>query len=138
MFVFCFGVCVLKVKALLRFYFSADALERHLNNLIYKRALRSFAGSCAAEAEEVIGIISAKEELSLLWDYLDGVLSAMPPEDVSVLKGYARMRRGIARLSAEEQRAVRRAAVKFTRRAGRGLVRYRRAVCILSSLYCML
>lgn len=125
----------MKVKRLLRFYFSADGLDRALNNLMTAAACRSGAeaGRGQESAQRLCALIGAKCELGALWGYLHGVLGGMDGEERQTLADYAR-RRGRRPASAEQNRATHRAAVKFARRLGR-LERYAEGVKVLERYY---
>ena len=62
----------MKYKRILKFYFAAERVERAIDNLILKLACGSAnpAVEAAECAEKIIGLISAKRELSGLWAYL--------------------------------------------------------------------
>lgn len=108
----------LKVKKILRFYFFAESLNCALDNLILKLALSPLSDT-ENSAERITDIITRKRALNVFWQYLDGVVKTMSEEDRTVLKSYCGMRVGLKSLGKEEQKAVKRAAVKFTRRARR-------------------
>lgn len=127
----------MKVKMLLRFYFSADKLEDCLNNLIVRRAARSYAEDGVRCATELVSLIGVKEELSGLWAYLNGVLAAFSREELKALKRYALLRGGVSRLPPPERRALRRVTTKFSRHA-RGAARFSRSVDLLARYYCLL
>ncbi|MCM1438131.1 MAG: hypothetical protein NC131_02810 [Roseburia sp.] len=111
----------MKIKNLLRFYFSAGSLNDALDSIITRIAISSgsdFYGGGAAYAERISDLIDDKRVLSGLWARLDKVISGMTERDRQTLKRYASLRSGVA---ADEKREIHRAAVKFARRAG-GLV----------------
>lgn len=115
------GSAAMKIKILLRFYFSAGSLNDALDRLITHLAVSSgldIYGGCAAYAECIFGIVEVKQKLSELWGRLDGVLQKMTERDRRTLRRYAALRTGV---KGEEKREIHRAAVKFARRAG-GLV----------------
>lgn len=121
------GVGNLKDKRILRFYFSAENLDAALDSLILKEGLRSVGAPCCDCADKMIALISAKMQLAELWSYLDGVMRALPEGDVAVLRTAALSRRGRKEYPESERREVKRATVKFFRRA-------RRLACFESAL----
>lgn len=129
---------VLKIKRVLRFYFSADSLERALNNLIIKGAYSSaYSSECEKYAEKICDLIGEKQSLSRLWEYLDKIMNGLSVDERGVLKSYARMRCGIKKLCGERRREIKRAAVKFTRRARR-LESFTEALGLVGKYYCIL
>lgn len=106
-----------KIKSLMRFYFSAGSLNRALDNIITRLALSSgqdtFAG-CEEYFDKICKVLEDKRSLSELWARLDGVLCNMTERDRATLKFYAAARGGV---KGEEKREIHRAAVKFARRA---------------------
>ena len=128
----------MKVKRVLRFYFSADSLETAFDNLIMNNACKSvqpYSGEIIAE--KIFALIEEKEELSRLYSYLDGVISGITVEDRCALESYALMRCGIKRLDEEKRREIKRAAMKFTRRARR-LESFVWALRIINKYYSLL
>ena len=108
----------MKIKTLLRFYFSAGSLNEALDNLITRLAVTSgldIYGGGAAYAERISDIGADKQSLSELWGRLDGIISKMTERDRLTLKSYAALRTGV---KGGEKKEIHRAAVKFTRRAG--------------------
>lgn len=107
----------MKIKQLMRFYFSAGSLDRALDNIITRLALSSgqdtFAG-CEAYFDKISKVLEDKQKLSELWARLDGVLNNMTERDRAALKRYAAARTGI---KGDEKKEIHRAAVKFVRRA---------------------
>ena len=107
-----------KIKLLMKFYFSAGSLERALDNIITRLALSSgqdvYAG-CEVYFDKICKVLEDKRKLSELWARLDGVLRDMTERDRATLKRYAAARTGI---KGDEKKEIHRAAVKFTRRAG--------------------
>lgn len=124
----------MKVKNLLRFYFSAGSLNAALDNIIMRLAMSSgldvYAG-CATYFSRILEVVEAKNELSHLWARLDGIISAMTGRDRAALKRYAAARVG---LQGGDKREIHRAAVKFARRAG-GLVAGEESAFKLLSVY---
>lgn len=128
----------MKVKRVLRFYFSADGLEKAFDNLIMSNACKS-AQPYSGEryVEKICALIEEKGELNELWRYLDGVISGIAAEDRCALESYALMRFGIKRLDEEKRREIKRAAMKFTRRARR-LESFDKALRIINKYYSLL
>ena len=128
----------MKSKRLIRFYFSAEILNRALDNLITLNALNTDDFSRGAEycAEKVLKLIQVKRELCGLWHYLDVIICGMSAEERRILEFYGAMRRGIKSLGKERVKEIKRATVKFTRRA-RGLERYSGGLRLLDEYYCL-
>ncbi|MDE7257541.1 MAG: hypothetical protein K2N50_06280 [Clostridia bacterium] len=108
----------MKIKILLRFYFSAGSLNDALDGLITHLAVTSgvdIYGGGAAYAARISDIVEAKRKLSCLWGRLDGILQKMTERDRQTLKRYAALRTGV---NGGEKKEIHRAAVKFVRRAG--------------------
>ena len=129
----------MKSKRLLRFYFKADELDRALDNLILNYACRSADCAKGGEfyAERIIVLIGAKEGLSELWHYLEGVISELKEDEVQTLKSYALLRFGIKKLDADSQKRIKCAVIKFTRHA-RSLERYAEGVRLVGEYYCLM
>lgn len=123
----------MKIKLLLRFYFFADGAEIAIDNRILKLACSPCADAFEA-AESICGLISEKSELSRLWRYLDGVIGSMPADDVERLEFYAGKRDG---LTEEEKKGVKRAVMKFVRRA-RGAERFGGGIKLAGKYACLL
>ena len=128
----------MKSKQLIRFYFSADNINKALDNLILDKALKSanYPGSCEYFAERILALIDAKKELSKLWGYLDGVLSSFSEGERSVLKFYGTLRTGVSKLSCARVKDIKRVTIKFTRRA-RFIERYGEGVRLVKEYYCL-
>ena len=126
-------------KRLLRFYFNADELERALDNLIIMHACRSADCVKGGEyyAERILAVIGAKGKLSELWQYLDGVISALKSDEVQTLKAYALLRYGIRKLDEDRQREIKRAVIKFSRHA-RSLERFDEGIKLVGEYYCLM
>lgn len=129
----------MKSKQLIRFYFSAGSINKALDNLILDRALKSanYGRSCEYYTERILALIDAKEELSKLWNYLDGVLSSLTQKERAVLKFYAGLRIGLSKLSEARAKEVKRVTVKFTRHA-RFLGRFGEGVRLVKKYYCLI
>ena len=129
----------MKSKQLIRFYFSADNINKALDNLILDKALKSanYGKSCEYYAERILALIDAKEELSKLWGYLDTVVSSLTERERSVLKFYGGLRTGLSRLTATRAKEVKRVTVKFTRHA-RLIGRYGEGVRLVKKYYCLM
>lgn len=129
----------MKSKQLIRFYFSADDVNKALDNLILDKALKSANYEKSGEfyAEQISEIIAAKRELSLLWAYLDGVMKIFSDKEIAVLKYYGRLRVGLSKLDTGVFKEVRRVLMKFRRRA-RGLERFGEGVRLVGEYFCLL
>lgn len=129
----------MKIKRLLKFYFSADSLERAFDKLIVARACSSGANLAdgAECAEYLIELIWEKSELQRLWAYLDGVIAGLSERDCRTLRTYSQMRYGLTSVDAERRKEIRRAAVKFRRRARRTEDFYA-GVALVGKYYAML
>ncbi len=130
----------MKSKQLLKFYFAADKLEKALDNMIYANAYKSgvdFMRGGEFYAERMCTLIEVKERLNRLWQYLDGVIGGMNESDRAALECYARLRTGIARLEDSDRKAIKRAVIKFVRRA-RYIERYSLSYTDLKKYYCLL
>jgi hypothetical protein len=129
----------LNSKRILHFYFNADGVERALNNLIEVNALRSqYFADGEICAEVLIQLIAEKNELSLLWVFVNEIITALPTHDRQLLERYAHMRCGISRLDDKERKDIRRALVKFVRRVRGKLDRYARTLAIIDKYYCLI
>ncbi len=128
----------MKSKKILKFYFNVDDLERAVNSLISAIAIKSYDVFNDGEktAERILKLVEVKKELGRLWNYLDGVVSGLDERDAATLKNYASMRGGISALPKGEQREVRRAVVKFVRRA-RNVERFAEGLAAAREFYCL-
>lgn len=104
-------------KMILRFYFSAESLNRALDNLILKKAVGTAHGTQDTERSfaEIAAIISEKEELKQLWGKLDCIMRGLRKGDIDMLEGYAALRTGAG--EGERRREIKRAVTKFCRHA---------------------
>lgn len=129
----------MKSKQLIKFYFSAESINEALDNLILDKALKSanYGRSCEYYAERIFALIDAKEELSRLWGYLDGVVSSLTERERSVLRYYGRLRTGLSGLTLARAKEVKRVTVKFTRHA-RLIGRYGEGVRLVKKYYCLM
>ena len=125
----------MKTKKIMRFYFSADSLDRAFANLIMRRACDAASDAFAA-AEGLCEIIGDRMRLEELWAYLDGVLSEFTERERLALSKYA-AKNGADFVSAAELRTVKSAVNKFTRRARR-LRSFADGVTTLDRYYCLL
>lgn len=126
----------MKSKRLIRFYFSADKLERALDNLIITNAFKT--GIDAEEcAGNIIEIIEVKKRLGELWQYLDGIISGLSERERGVLEFYGRTRIPLSALDIPRRRAVRRVVMKFCRRA-RFTERFGEGVRLVGTYYALL
>ena len=129
----------MKSKRLLKFYYSADSLNRALDNLITGSALASADCGKSGDfyAEKIIEIIAAKKKLDELWRYLDGVMGGFSEEEGKVLRYYAQMRGGTARLPEGVARGIKRVTVKFARRA-RNAERFDEGIRLVGEYYSLM
>ena len=132
MFVFLFGEKV-KPKKILRFYFGADSLERAFDNLILTKAF-DFGADTLETAERMCAVIGEKMRLERLWSYLDGILSVFSEDDRLSLLKYATK---AAPFDDDENRAIKRAVIKFTRHARR-LSEFSDDIAVLKKYYCLI
>ncbi len=129
----------MKIKRLLKFYFSADELEYALNRLINWYALRSVNGEeCDEIIDRILAVTDDKYGLSVLWNALDGAVSKLTEADRETLARYAAMRVGVNHLADGERREIHRAVVKFSRRAKSAIERTLPQYKILCSYYNLL
>ena len=129
----------MKVKRLLKFYFCAEELNSALDDIIVRKAVQSGMGAGAEEcAGDILKVISAKEELAGLWNYLDGLFSSLCGEDVARLKRYALLRRGLKFLPEEESRGIHGSLMKFSRRSVNFGHRFDGAMKVLNAYYCLI
>ena len=105
----------MKPKKILRFYFGADSLNRAFDNLITVNAF-DFGSNTFKTAERLCSVIGEKMGLERLWSYLDGVLATFSETEREVLSDYALRR---TPLKESERKPIKRAVIKFTRRARR-------------------
>ena len=124
----------MKPKKILRFYFGADSLERAFDNLITSKAF-DFGADTLETADRLCAVIGEKMMLERLWAYLDDILSAFSEEDRVSLLNYA-SKRGIPHDDAE-RKAIKRAVIKFTRRARR-LSEFSGSISVLKKYYCLI
>ena len=126
----------MKVKKFLKFYFCAEKLNGALDNLIMKNAAYPCTDGWAG-AEKICSLIGEKQQLQKLWKYLDGIIAGLSERDFSSLEVYAKMRTGLKKLNRDERNALRRAVVKFTRRAKR-LEDFGEGAALVIKYYCLL
>lgn len=121
----------MKTKKILRFYFSADSLEKAFDNLIINKACDKYSDSLDT-AEALCSIIGDKIQLERLWAYLDGILSGFSEEERKILSDYS------ARCAHRgDEKAVKRTVIKFTRRAHR-LEEFQNEISVLNKYYCLI
>lgn len=104
----------MKIKGILRFYFSVESLESAFEKLILARACLPFADA-DKNAEKIFAIIESKKEIGRLWLYVDSVICGLRAEERARLCAFAERRADGERVTNAEKNAV----VKFTRRASR-------------------
>lgn len=122
-----------KIRGILRFYFSADSLERAFENLILRRACNPYRDGFET-AEKICGLIDEKIELEKLWSYLNVILNSFSEEEKLRLRSYALRRRGEG---GKDGRAENSAVVKFSRRARR-LNGFEKSFEVLENYRCLL
>ena len=126
----------LKVKVILKFYFTAESLDRAFDNLLIKYGC-AYGSDGLKSAEKLCNIIEERAKLSGLWGYLDGVVSKLTERDRASLKSYSLMRCGVKQLGDSARREFKRAVNKFVRRA-RGIERFSEEVALACKYYCLL
>lgn len=123
----------MKVKKLLRFYFSADSLERAFEKLILNRACNPYKDGLK-NAEKIIALIEEKKELERLWAYLHRIMESFSEEERERLYKYAlRLRENAREKTKEESSAV----IKFVRRLRR-LEDFEKSFEVLKNYYCLI
>lgn len=129
----------MKRKRLFKFYFGAERLDGALNNLIEKYALNSADCARSAEycAEKIIRIAEVKRQLSGLWAYMDGVMNKLTGEEREALRFFGTLRTGLGRQPESKIKLIKRASMKFTRKARR-LDGFKSAVELAEGFYCLL
>ena len=121
----------MRTKRILRFYFSADSLEKAFDNLIINKACAPYSDSLET-AEAICSVIGDKIQLERLWAYLDGILSAFTEEERQILASYS------ARCATKSDiKAVKRTVIKFTRRAHR-LEEFSDDISVLNKYFCLI
>ena len=127
----------MRLKRILRFYFSADSLNFAMDRLIKRLAIRSQESLGSACAERMCDVIGEKSKLSKLWGYIDTVLDTLSGGERRVLQDYSKMRTGIKGLEDDRRREIRRVCMKFTRHARR-LEYFAEGLSILGKYYCLI
>ena len=80
----------MKVKKLLRFYFTAERAERLLDDLIISKAVRAeFARGAQDCAEEVAALVKKKADMCAFYGCLEGVMNTFREGERAVLENYA-------------------------------------------------
>lgn len=127
-----FGRKSVSTKKILRFYFSAESLNKAFDSLIISRACAPETDGLDA-AEKLCSLIGDKMRLERLWGYLDNILSGLSEEERVTLSKYS------ARCAAlkSNDREVKRAVIKFTRRARR-LDELDEEISVLNDYYCLI
>ena len=123
----------------MKFYFSAESLERAFDRVIFSKACSSGLRLADGEAcaENILTLIEEKKQLSLLWSYLDGVISGLTEKDGETLKRYAGLRCGTRRLGGEERNEIKRAVTKLRRRLKRTEA-FSAGIALTGKYYCLL
>lgn len=113
-----------KLKRVLRFYYSAGSLNDALDGVINRLAATSWKDVFGGEHtyDKVYTVIEVKQELNNFWVRLNGVMEKLPQTDFLALKKYASLRTGLTSLDELERRRIHSALVKFSRRARNVLV----------------
>lgn len=126
-------------KRVLRFYFAADKLNEAMDNLIERFAIasREEYALCKNTSSKICSIIDEKNELAVLWGYLNGIMQLFNENDRELLRGYALRRTGISKLAPEVKRNIRRVLVKFTRKAECRIERYAEGIRLVDAYYCL-
>ena len=88
-------------------------------------------------AERIISLICAKQSLSLLWGYLNGVMQAFCDADCELLLLYAFMRGGLSKFDQEQKRNLRRVTVRFSRKV-KNLERFAEGIKLVNSYYALM
>lgn len=134
-------------KQLLNFYFNAEALNGAMDGLAMRFATSSADGvkGCGYYAEKICRVIEAKVAMGELWNFLDGVLSSVTQEDRRVLSLYSQRRGRVSRgehaagaISNEDEKALHRVLMKFSRRVSGRLHRFAEQVNVLKNYYCLI
>lgn len=129
-----------KLKRVLRFYFSAASLNDALDGIITRFAATSWKEFAGGEHtfDKVCTVIEVKEELEVLWARLNKVMEKLPQADLLALKQYASLRTGVTALSEDERRRIHSALVKFRRRAGNVLLTSKRGYECVCAYYALI
>lgn len=105
----------MKVKHVLKFYFTAGDAEKRLDRLILKRAVSCGGGRDAYEcAERVAGLVEKKMALGEFYRFLDGAMRPFSVDEREVLRRYAFSPR--MAMEGDLPREAHRLAVAFARR----------------------
>lgn len=124
---------------MLRFYFNADKLNGAADNLMMRYACIAAGAEGGGEfyAEKILKLIAVKDVLAEFWSYLNGVVGKIPPADVEILRRYCLMRTGISRLPDNSRKEIKKALIKFTRRA-RFAERFAQAEEVINEFYSLI
>ncbi len=76
----------MKIKGILRFYFSVESLESAFEKLILARACLPFADA-DKNAEKILAIIESKKEIGRLWLYVDSVICGLRVRGAESVRG---------------------------------------------------
>ncbi|MDE6442547.1 MAG: hypothetical protein K2L12_07355 [Clostridia bacterium] len=126
----------MKIKEMLRFYFSAEKINSHIDRQILKYACNPEVDALDG-AERISALIDEKGKLKKLWAYLDGVAGGLKSEEFDALKSYSAMREGLKKLGGDEIKRIRSAGTKFMRHARR-LDSFGKELRLLRRYYCLL
>ena len=122
----------------MRFYFTADKLDRALDGLILSITEKAAEGvrNCEYYADKICAVIEDKAELKKLWNYLNNVISEFGVKEAEILKFYALSHKSIVKLPENVRKSVKSAAVKFSRRAY-AVKAYEREVKVADKYCCL-
>ncbi len=129
----------MKLKRVLKFYFSAEKLNRALDDIITRNALASadFTVSAKYCAEKICKVIETKKSLSALYGYIDGVMCGFKDGEKKALGYYASLKTGILALPDDARREIKRVLSKFSRRSG-GILRFGDGLCAVNAYYALM
>ena len=125
----------MKLKRILKFYFSAEKLNKSLDGTITRYALASADYSVSAEscAEKICAVIETKKAFS----QLNGIMCKFGADEVKTLEYYANLRGGILKLPEGARREIKRVLTKFSRK-GRGIERFKEGLRAVDAYFAVL
>ncbi|MDE7214893.1 MAG: hypothetical protein K2N68_03560 [Clostridia bacterium] len=129
----------MKVKRVLKFYYSAEKLNETLDKTITRLALRSADYSEKAEsfAEKICKVIETKKNFAALYGYLNEIMCGFCESEIKTLEYYAKLRKGILTLPDGTRREVKRVVTKFTRKC-RGLERFKEGLKAVDAYFAVM
>lgn len=129
----------MKLKRILKFYFSAEKLNKSLDGTITRYALASADYSVSAEscAEKICAVIETKKAFSQLYDYINGIMCKFGADEVKTLEYYANLRGGILKLPEGARREFKRVLTKFSRK-GSGIERFKEGLRAVDAYFAVL